>query len=84
MTNVPTYVLHFKHSSNRAWMESAKPNKPIPVLVIPEGDETAAPIRATGMRVGTEFRVVVPTPDSEQDFVWTWEFLLEALRTYRN
>ena len=83
MITEPTYVLHFTHSLNRAYMESAKLNKPTSVLVVPAGDEAAAPIRATAIRVGNQFRVVVPLPNGEQDFVWTWEFLLDALRTYR-
>src|SRR5947207_15683125 len=57
----PTYVLDLRHSLNRATIESAKPNKKIRVLVIPEDDPSAEPIAADGTLSpdGKLFHVVV-------------------------
>jgi hypothetical protein len=68
----------------RTRLESAKPNKEVTVLVKPENDQSAEPIKATGKLVGSEFRVEVVTVQGRQVHTWTWEFLRDALATYRN
>jgi hypothetical protein len=78
----PVYYLDLDHSLNRSTRESAKLGQPIAVLV--KAEKLGPSIEASRIRVGSEFRVVVHTPDGEQDFTWTWEFLRDALRTYRN
>lgn len=79
----PTYYLDLSHSLNRATLESAKPNKAMPVLVKAAGDRSAPPIKATGALVGPEFHVEVVTAQGQQHHSWTWAFLRDALADYR-
>ena len=81
----PTYFLDLDHSLNRATIESAKPNKKIKVLVIPEGDKSAKPIAATGelSEDSTVFHVIVVTAAGQQSHTLNWSDLQDQLRAYR-
>ncbi len=77
----PTYVLHLADSVTRACIESAMPNIPINVLVVPENNLSAPPIKAKGMRSidGDSFTVEVVTSAGTQTHEWTWAFLKDAV-----
>jgi len=82
----PTYVLHLADSRNRACIESAIPNTPISVLVVPEHDLGAIPTKAKGLRSvdGASFTVDVVTPMGTQTHEWTWAFLENAVNAYND
>lgn len=82
----PAYVLDLENSLNRAHIESAKPNVPFTVLVVPDTDLSATPIAATGLlnADATFFSVEVVTPVGTQTHSWTWEFLRNALAARRS
>ena len=77
----PTYVLDLRDKSNCSRIESAKPGKEVQVLVRPENDSMAQPIKAMGTRSkdGTSFNVVVTTADGKQTFDWDHNVLKNAI-----
>lgn len=82
----PTYVIALANSLNRAHIESAKPDIPINLLVVPENDLTSKPIRATGVcsTDGTSFSVQVATTAGTQAHTWIWDSLKNAIHVRRN
>lgn len=78
----PTFYLDLDHSLNRATIESAKLGQRTTVLV--KAKKSGPSIQATGIRHGGEFHVEVTTDHGMQSHTWTWEFLADALRAYRN
>lgn len=73
------YVVHLKDRSNCSRIESAKPGKDIPILVVPENDVDAPPLPAIGRLSNdkTLFSIVVKSPPDEH--VWDYQWLLEAI-----
>jgi len=82
----PTYVIDLSISSNWAHIESAKPDIPINLLVVPENDLATKPIIATGVRSndGTSFSVQVITTAGTQAHTWIWDSLKNAIHVRRN
>jgi hypothetical protein len=80
----PAYYLDLRHSLNRAALESAKRDTPMTILVRPENNPSAPPTKATGRLDGNEFHIEVVTIQGRQSHTWAWEFLCEALGTYRD
>ena len=82
----PTYVIDLANSLNRAHIESAKPDIPINLLVVPENDLAAKSIHATGLLStdGTSFSVQVATTAGTQAHTWNWDFLKNAIHARRN
>jgi hypothetical protein len=57
-----SYVLFLKHRRNCSVIENFPPGQEADVLVVPENDQTAQPIKAKGRRSqdGKEFTVTMP------------------------
>jgi hypothetical protein len=78
----PTYVLHLRDKSTCSRIQSARPGKEVPVLVRPELNKTAKPIKAKGILSddGKTFSVVVTRADGKQQtHAWNYKELLEQI-----
>ena len=80
----PTYVLDLTNSLNRAHIESAKPDVPIVVCVIPESGGESILAKGLLNAQSTSFSVEVVTPAGTQTHSWSWDFLKDALASRRS
>jgi hypothetical protein len=77
-SNSPTYVINFRDRANCSRIQNAQPGKEILVLVHPEQEPLADPLRAKGTRSqdGTLFVVEITTADgTSQSFEWEYPLL---------
>jgi len=77
-SNSLTYVINFRDASNCSRIQNAQPGEEILVLVHPEQEPLADPLRAKGTRSqdGTLFVVEITTADGvPQSFEWEYSLL---------
>jgi hypothetical protein len=77
-SNSLTYVINFRDNSTCSRIQNAQPGEEILVLVHPEQEPLADPLRAKGTRSqdGTLFVVEITTADgAPQSFEWEYPLL---------